>query len=133
MGVESIISIVIASMAAIGALYTQIFQRKELRGKTRAEQDAISTKASNEALGIIQGGLGKEVERLSKEVEMVRTELDEVRSELETTILALGAMTAQRDELMRKNEKCHIEIQELRDEATKLRKRVADLENGGLP
>lgn len=135
MGVEGIISILLAASAALGVFYTSIFQRRELRGKTRAEQDAISTKASNDALAIIQGGLGKEVERLASELKSLRAVVIEVRAELETTIAELAGMTGQRNDLMAENAKCHAEIEVLRAEAEELRRRIADLErrpDGGL-
>ncbi len=100
MGVETIISLLLSSAVALGVLYTSIYQRKELRGKTRAEQDAISTKASNEALAVIQGGLGKEVTRLGVLVEASQVELGELRQELEETKAELEKMTAERNDLI---------------------------------
>ncbi len=102
MGVESIISILLAGSAALAAFYTSFFQRRELRGKTRAEQDAISTKASNEALAVIQGGLGKEVERLGTQLTICQAEIIDLRLELEKTRAELEEVVAQRDELLRR-------------------------------
>ncbi len=121
MAVESIISILVASAAAFGALYTTIFQRRELRGKTKAEQDAISTKASNDALAIIQGGLGKELERVSKELEEVREEYRALRGELDSTLSTLRAATTARDLAIREKALLQSEIDELR-------RRVVELE-----
>ncbi len=101
MGVESIISILIASTAALAAFYTSWFQRRELRGKTRAEQDAISTKASNEALAAVQGSLLREVERLDTQVKACQTEVADLRQELEQTKDELAKVAVHRDDLIR--------------------------------
>ena len=104
MGVESIVSIIIASVAAFAAFYTSWFQRRELRGKTKAEQDAISVKASNDALAAVQGGLGKEVERLHVQVEGLEVEVSDLRQELEATKVELAKVAVHRDDLIRELE-----------------------------
>ena len=121
MGVEAVVSIAIAAAASAGAIYSTIFQRKELKGKTRAEQDAISIKASNEALAIIQGGLGKELERVAADLEDVRTECRTLRVQLEDNAKTLHEVSAHRDRVVRENADLHREVAELR-------RRVAELE-----